>query len=230
LILIFGRFTNCNLKNCNNFVVFINCNNLAVFINCKNVLYSRACVNSLIFVRILSKFAGNILRLTIGGQGLRTARVRLSMDGFSSFHKSHKVAWATYLSCPRAVKNVLIFLFWYAGHILQMPQSYMDYILIMITHRTHSCKRSFASERMINCSLIYWRIFTDYIQITTSSMDYVRFIFTHSADACGRVRACVWFSVRLSLDGFSSNLLETYYKSPQVAWATYFSWRVCVMS
>jgi hypothetical protein len=37
--------------------------------------------------------------------------------------------------------------------------------------------------------------------------------------------------VRLSLDGLSSNLLETYYKSPQVAWTAYFTYsrvRGCV--
>jgi hypothetical protein len=38
-----------------------------------------------------------------------------------------------------------------------------------------------------------------------------------------RVRARAWLSIQLSLDGFSSNLMDTYNKWPQVTWDTYLS-------
>jgi hypothetical protein len=43
----------------------------------------------------------------------------------------------------------------------------------------------------------------------------------HAPRVSPRVRERVWLSVRLSMDTFSSNLRWTYYKSHQVAWATY---------
>jgi hypothetical protein len=59
------------------------------------------------------------------------------------------------------------------------------------------------------------------LQITTSSMGYVLFMITHRAHACER-------AVKTSLDGFSSNLLGTYYRWPQVKWATHLSSRTAV--
>jgi hypothetical protein len=53
----------------------------------------------------------------------------------------------------------------------------------------------------------------------------LRTFYVHTPRACVRARLCerAWLSIRLSVDGFSSNVLGTYFKSPQVAWATYFS-------
>jgi hypothetical protein len=99
-----------------------------------------------------------------------------------------------------------------------------------------STARTRASARVVTHSIIFRRIFFKFavhiLQMTTSYMSYILIIFTHRAHAseCTCLRAHAWFGVGLSLDGFSSNLLGTYYKSPQVAWATYFSWRVCVIA
>jgi hypothetical protein len=104
-------------------------------------------------------------------------------------------------SSAHVFKHSLIFgriLFKFAGHIL-------GYILIMFTHRAHVCKR------VIKHSLIYSRILfkcvVNRLQITTRSMAYVLFMFMHRVHVCKRARA--WFSVRIFLDGFSSNLLGT---------------------
>jgi hypothetical protein len=62
------------------------------------------------------------------------------------------------------------------------------------------------------------------LRLTISGKDYVRFIVTHRVYACKRASASAWvISIHLSMDGFSSNLQWTYYKSHQVAWATYVS-------
>jgi hypothetical protein len=80
-----------------------------------------------------------------------------------------------------------------------MTTSYMGYILIMFTHRGHA-----ASARMINCLLIYGRFLFKcavyILQITTNSEGY------------GHVHAHAWLNIQLSLDGFSSNLMGTYFK------------------
>jgi hypothetical protein len=108
-------------------------------------------------------------------------------------------------------------------HILQMNTSYMGYILTMFTHRSHTC--AYASERVIKSSLFYGRILYKFaghiLQMTTRYiiMGYILIMFTHRAHTSARA----WLRVRLSMDGFYSNLLGTYYKSPQVAWATYLS-------
>jgi hypothetical protein len=61
---------------------------------------------------------------------------------------------------------------------------------------------------------------------------YFSFSRTARTRVSARVRERAWLSVRLYMDGFSSNLRWTYYKSYQVAWATYFSYsrtaRACV--
>jgi hypothetical protein len=88
------------------------------------VLDARACVHSLIFERILSKFAGNIIWLTLSGKDyvlfIFTHRayacerawlnVCLFMDGFSSnlrwtYYTLQPVAWATYFSSSRTVRT-----------------------------------------------------------------------------------------------------------------------------
>jgi hypothetical protein len=83
---------------------------------CACVLNERACVHSLIFERIISKFAGNILLLTISVRALRVV-----------------------------IQSIIFgrILFKFAGHILHMTKSYMGYILIMFTHHVHaSCLRT----------------------------------------------------------------------------------------
>jgi hypothetical protein len=84
----------------------------------------------------------------------------------------------------------------------------MGYILIMYTHRVHACEH--AREHYLNCGRIFFKFAMNILHMTTSCMGYI-LMFTHHER----------LSVRLSLDGFSSNLLGTYYKSPQVACATY---------
>jgi hypothetical protein len=99
-------------------------------------------------------------------------------------------------------------LFKFAGHILQMTASYMGYIGIMFTHRGHTHERACACAHVIKCSLIYGRFLLKCamnIQLTTSSKGYVLFMFTHHA--CERA----WLHIQLYLDGFSSNLMGTYY-------------------
>jgi hypothetical protein len=49
----------------------------------------------------------------------------------------------------------------------------------------------------------------------------LRTVYVHTPRA--RMRDSMWLSVRLHMDGFSSNSRWTYYKSHQVAWATYCS-------
>jgi hypothetical protein len=82
---------------------------------CACVLNARACVNSLIFERILSKFAGNILRLILRGRDyilfifthrMHACIVRLSIGGFFSnlqwtYYKSQQMTWATYFPPSR---------------------------------------------------------------------------------------------------------------------------------
>jgi hypothetical protein len=72
--------------------------------------------------------------------------------------------------------------------------------------------------RVTNCSLIYRRFLfifgMNILHITTSNKGYVLFMFTHRAHA--------WFNSQQSLNGFSSNLMSTYYKWPQVTWDTYW--------
>jgi hypothetical protein len=139
----------------------------------------------------------------------------------------------------RVVQSSLIFgriLFKFPRHILQMTTSHMSYIHIIFNHRAHACEHARANARVIKRSLIHGRILFTFsvnrLQITTSSMGYILIMFTHRAHACGgacagaRVRAHAWLRARLSLDRFLSNLLWTDYKSTQVAWYTYFSWRV----
>jgi hypothetical protein len=47
---------------------------------------------------------------------------------------------------------------------------------------------------------------------------------TECTRASAHLRARAWLRIHLSMDGFSSNSRWTYYKSHQVAWATYFSY------
>jgi hypothetical protein len=117
---------------------------------------ARACVHSLTFERIMSKFAGNILRLTITGK---------------------------------------------------------DYVLFIVTHRVYACKDAPASACVITHSLIYGRILFKFAVNYNSTC--------YKSHQVARARA--WFNSQLSLDGFSSNLMGTYYKWPQVTWDTYVS-------
>jgi hypothetical protein len=109
-------------------------------------------------------------------------------------------------------------------NVLRLTTIGMGYVLFMFTHRAHVFERACTSARVIKRLLIFRRFYFKFagiiLQITTSSVRYVLFMFTHRVHACTSV--CV-VSVRLCLDGFSSNMLRTYYISPQVTWATYFS-------
>jgi hypothetical protein len=97
----------------------------------------------------------------------------------------------------------------------------MGYVLFMFTHRPHACQRACASARVVKHALIFGRILFIFpgniLQINISSMGCILITFTHrvhageSARANARVRARSWHSVRLSYDGFSSNVLGTYY-------------------
>jgi hypothetical protein len=113
------------------------------------------------------------------------------------------------------VKHSLAFgriLFKLAGHILQMTTSYMGYILIMFTHRSHVCECAYASARVIKSSLIYGRILLKFavniLNITTGSMGYALCMFTHRVNACEC--ACAWFSVRLPLHTLTLQDLHVY--------------------
>jgi hypothetical protein len=95
-----------------------------------------------------------------------------------------------------------------------------------------------ACERARGYTLTYLR--TDFLQMcwayTTNDhkLHELHMYHLHAPRTRDRARVCerarAWFSVHLSLDGFSSNLLGTHYTSPQVAWVTYCSWRVCVIA
>jgi hypothetical protein len=98
-----------------------------------------------------------------------------------------------------------------------MTTSYMGHILIIFTHRGNARKRACASARVINCSLTYGRFLFKFavniLHITISSKGYVLFMFMHCAHMCEG--ACASGRVvkhSIILDGFSSNLMSTYYK------------------
>ena len=94
------------------------------------VLSARVCVHSLIFERIMSKFAGNILRLTISGKD------------YVLFIVTHRV-----YACKRASASAVVIthsliygriLFKFAVNILQVTSSSMGNVLFMFTHRAHA--------------------------------------------------------------------------------------------
>jgi hypothetical protein len=93
---------------------------------CACVLNARACVHWLIFERILHKFAGNVLLLTISVK-----------DYFSCSRIARTCAGAC------VIKHSLIYgpiLFQFAVNILQITTSSMGYIPFMFTHRAHAYK------------------------------------------------------------------------------------------
>jgi hypothetical protein len=94
------------------------------------VLNARACVHSLIFERIISKFAGNILLLTV------------SVKDYVLFIYTHR-AHVCERVCVRAcvIKHSLIYgptLFKFAVNIIHITTSSMGYVLCMFTHRAHA--------------------------------------------------------------------------------------------
>jgi hypothetical protein len=106
---------------------------------CACVLNARACVHSLIFERIISKCAGNILLLTI------------RVNDYVLFMFTHR-AHACQRACARAclIKHSLIYgptLFKCAVNILQITTSSMGYVLFMFTRRAHACVRARACAR-----------------------------------------------------------------------------------
>jgi hypothetical protein len=112
------------------------------------VLSARTCVHSLIFERILSKFAGNILRLTI------------SCKDYILFMFTHR-AYACEHTCARArvIKRSLIYgqiLFTFAVNILQVTSSSMGSVLFMLTHRAHACERACTSGRVVKTFTYLW--------------------------------------------------------------------------
>jgi hypothetical protein len=89
----------------------------------------------------------------------------------------------------------------------------VGYIFCVCTHRAHACERACATERVVKHSLIYgptlFKFAVNILNVTSSSMGNVLFMITHRAHAC--VRA-LGKNIHSSLDGFSSNLLGTYYR------------------
>jgi hypothetical protein len=137
----------------------------------------------------------------------------------------------TACTCKRAsasacvITHSLIYgriLFKFAVNILQVTSSSMGNVLFMFTHRAHACERACATERVVKHSLIYgptlFKFAVNILHITTSSMVYVLFMITHCArvlTARASARACVRAlgkNIHSSLDGFSLNLLGTYYR------------------
>jgi hypothetical protein len=182
---------------------------------------ARVFVHSLIFERIMSKFAGNILRLTISGKY------------YVLFIVTHRV-----YACKRASASACVstpsliygwILFKFALNILQVTSSSMGNVLFMFTHRAHACERACATERVFKDSLIYgptlFKFAVNILQLTTSRMGYVLVMITHRAHAYECVRA-LGKSIHSSLDGFSSNVLGTYYR--WATWATHLSSRTAV--
>jgi hypothetical protein len=95
----------------------------------------------------MSKFAGNILRLTISGRD------------YVLYIVTHRV-----YACKRASASACVtthsliygrILFKFAVNILQVTSSRMGYVHFMFTHRAHACERACATERVVKHSLIY---------------------------------------------------------------------------
>jgi hypothetical protein len=123
----------------------------------------------------------------------------------------------------------------FGGNILQVTTGWMCYVRFKFTHRAHvqwrvlavlTCVLSFIIER------IFSKIGGNILRVTTSYMGYVLVICTHLVcvrELCTCIltaHACMHSSrtrIRLSLDEFSPNLLQTYYRSPRVSGTTYFS-------
>jgi hypothetical protein len=145
------------------------------------VLSARTCVHSLIFERILSKFAGNILRLTISGNDY----VLLMFT-----HRAHACERAC--ARERVIKRSLIYgriLVKFAVNILQVTSSSMGYVRLIFTHRARAC----ASVRVVKTFTYLW---TDSLQICCANTTHdhklfglhIIIMFTHRAHVC--VRAC----------------------------------------
>jgi hypothetical protein len=183
----------------------------------------RVCVikHSLIYGPILFKFAVNILQITTSSMGyvlvMLTHRAHV-------YQRARASAW---------LKHSLIFgriFFKFAGHLLHMT-TFKDYVLFMFTHCAYACVRVCVIKHSLIYGPILFKFAVNILQITTSSMSYVHIMFTHRGHE--REQAHAWLTVRLSMVGLSSNLRWTYYKSQQVARATYCSYsrtartRVC---
>jgi hypothetical protein len=131
------------------------------------------------------------------------------------------VYW-TVMSTPNGRTESLQF----SGNLLLLTISVKDYLLFMFMHRAHACKRACARACVIKHSLTYEPIlfkFANILQIITSSMWYIRSMFTHHVYASKRASARLVKNIHRSMDGFSSNLLGTYYRWPQVTWDIYVS-------
>jgi hypothetical protein len=114
-----------------------------------------ACVLNAIFERILFKFAGNILRLTI------------SVNDYVLSMFTHR-AHACERACARAcmIKYSLIYgpiHLKYAVNILKITTKRMGYLLFMFTHCAHTCERVRASARVVKTFTYRW---TDSLQIS----------------------------------------------------------------
>jgi hypothetical protein len=162
--------------------------------------------------------------------------IHLSMDRrFSNlrwtYYKSLHVAWAMFFSwlltacmhantCERARAFGKIIHSSLDGFSSNMMGTY--YRWPQVTWSTHLSSRTAVTRawsHVINCSLIYGRFLFKFgmniLHLTTSSKGYILFMFTHRTArmrASARVRACVWFNSQSSLEGFSSNVMGTYYK------------------
>jgi hypothetical protein len=88
----------------------------------------------------------------------------------------------------------------------------MGYILIMFTHRAHSCERACARARVIKSSIIFGRILIKFavniLHITTSSTGCVLLMFTNRVHACERVFKSSLIYGRI-LFTFAANILPS---------------------
>jgi hypothetical protein len=141
------------------------------------VLSARTCVHLLIFERILSKFAGNILRLTITG-------------------KDYVLFIFTRCARARVIKHSLIYgriFFKFAVNILKVTWSSMGYVLLIFTHRPRACERACASVRVVKTFTYLW---TDSLRIfwahTTDNHKLHRLhsYHVHASRARAQARVC----------------------------------------
>jgi hypothetical protein len=134
---------------------------------------------------------------------------------------------------------------------LHVTSSRMGYVLLIFTQRacasnllgTYYTWPQVTWARYLSCSHTAgtraWLTVRLYMDEFSSNLRWTYYksqqvaramvMFTHRAHVCeracasARVRVRAWLYIHLSLDGFSSNLMGTYYKWPQVTWDTYIS-------
>jgi hypothetical protein len=108
------------------------------------VLSARVCVHSLIFERIMSKFSGNILRLTISGKDYVL---------FMFTHRAH--AWKRACASARVIKRSQRIFSKFGGMLLWVMTRGVGYICCVCTQRARTCV---LGARVCVHSLIFERI------------------------------------------------------------------------